>query len=106
LNKIRRVAEDLVARYPTLFTSNFDKNKQALSQVSVISARSIRNQLAGAITRLVNEKGQLARDHGELTLGERIMTQVDQESAKAEAESARENQNGTDEAKQETAPTQ
>ena len=69
-----------MTRYPSLFTSDFDKNKQALSQVSVIHARSIRNQLAGAITRIVHERGPSESGEKELTLGEQIIAQVEQET--------------------------
>jgi small subunit ribosomal protein S17e len=81
LNKIRRLAEDLVTRYPTIFSSDFENNKKALSQVSVIRARSIRNQLAGAITRIIHEQGSSSTEHGEEpTLGEKIIAEVEQES--------------------------
>jgi ribosomal protein S17E len=56
LNRVRRLAEDLVNRYPTLFGGDFNKNKQALSQVAVIRTRALRNQLAGAITKLIHER--------------------------------------------------
>lgn len=59
MNKVRRLAEELVNKHPTLFSGDFDKNKLALSQVTVIRTRSIRNQLAGAITKLVHERGPL-----------------------------------------------
>lgn len=81
MNRIRRIAEDLVTRYPSLFTSDFDKNKQALSQVSVIRIRSIRNQLAGAITRVVHDQGPATADVApEPTLGEKIIASVEQET--------------------------
>ncbi len=57
MNKIRRLAEELVTRYPSLFGPDFDKNKAALAQVTVVRTRSLRNQLAGAITKIVHEKG-------------------------------------------------
>ncbi len=70
-----------MTRYPSLFTSDFDKNKQALSQVSVIHARSIRNQLAGAITRIIHERGPLETEEGKgLTLGEQIIAEVEKET--------------------------
>jgi small subunit ribosomal protein S17e len=59
LNKIRRLAEDLVTRYPSLFGPDFDKNKVALSQVTVVRTRSLRNQLAGAITKIIHVRGPL-----------------------------------------------
>lgn len=67
-------------RYPSLFTSDFSKNKLALSQVSVIHARSIRNQLAGAITRIIHDRGSEEGEAKELTLGEQIIAEVEQES--------------------------
>jgi small subunit ribosomal protein S17e len=57
LNKIRRLAEELVTRYPSLFGPDFNKNKAALAEVTVVRTRSLRNQLAGAITKIVHEKG-------------------------------------------------
>jgi small subunit ribosomal protein S17e len=57
LNKVRRLAEDLVVRYPALFSGDFDKNKEALAQVTVVRTRSLRNQLAGAITKIIHARG-------------------------------------------------
>lgn len=59
MNKVRRLAEVLVDQHPTLFSGDFDKNKIALNQVTVIRTRSLRNQLAGAITKIVHERGPL-----------------------------------------------
>lgn len=60
MNRIRRLAEELVARYPSLFGPDFDKNKLALAQVTVVRTRSLRNQLAGAITKIIHERGPSA----------------------------------------------
>jgi small subunit ribosomal protein S17e len=99
LNKIRRVAEQLVERYPTLFTSDFEKNKQALSTVSVVHTRSLRNQLAGAITKLVREHGPVSTEaeanppsSQEALLGERLSAEEaiapDQSSSEESSEQA------------------
>ncbi len=81
MNKVRRLAEDLVNRYPTLFSGDFEKNKKALSEVSVIHARALRNQLAGAITKLMRERLPVAEapDHEEdagATIEERVQLQT------------------------------
>ncbi len=55
MNKVRKTAEDLLAKYPTYFSSNFEANKKALEQVAIIRNRALRNQIAGAITSLVSE---------------------------------------------------
>jgi ribosomal protein S17E len=92
LNKIRRVAEQLVERYPTLFTSDFEKNKQALATVSIVHTRSLRNQLAGAITKLIHERGPTAEPVEELTpaTGESLL----EERLNAERETSDESDSG------------
>jgi len=55
LNKVRKLAEDLLAKYPTLFSTNFDANKKALETVAIIRNRALRNQIAGAITSMAAE---------------------------------------------------
>ncbi len=67
MNKIRRTAEELVNRHPTLFSGDFEKNKEALEQVAIIHTRSIRNQLAGAITKIMHVRGPPEAAEGEET---------------------------------------
>ena len=55
MNKVRKLAEDLLAKYPTLFSTNFDANKKALETVAIIRNRALRNQIAGAITSMAAE---------------------------------------------------
>ena len=52
MNKVRKLAEDLLAKYPTLFSTSFDANKKALETVAIIRNRALRNQIAGAITSM------------------------------------------------------
>jgi ribosomal protein S17E len=56
LNKVRKLAEDLVNKNPTLFTNDFNVNKRAMDQVIMIRNRALRNQIAGAISVLVRER--------------------------------------------------
>ncbi len=56
MDKVRRVSELLVQKYPDLFTEDFAKNKEALGGVVVVSTKFLRNQIAGYITRLKSVK--------------------------------------------------
>ncbi|MCQ4153615.1 MAG: 30S ribosomal protein S17e [Archaeoglobi archaeon] len=51
---IKVIANELLKRYPDLFTSNFDENKKLVSQLTTITSKTIRNRVAGYITRKVN----------------------------------------------------
>ena len=53
LSKVKKIAEDFLAKYPTMFSANFEANKKSLDQLAVIPNRALRNQIAGAITKRV-----------------------------------------------------
>jgi len=55
LNKVRKLAEDLLAKYPTLFSTSFEANKKALETVAIIRNRALRTQIAGAITSMAGD---------------------------------------------------
>jgi small subunit ribosomal protein S17e len=55
LNRIRKLAEELFAKYPARFSTNFEANKKALDDVAIIRNRALRNQIAGAIATLAAE---------------------------------------------------
>ena len=48
---IKRVAIELVERYPDRFTADFDANKKAVSELADIQGKSMRNRIAGYVTR-------------------------------------------------------
>jgi small subunit ribosomal protein S17e len=75
LNKVRKLAEDLLAKYPSLFSTNFETNKKALDKVAIIRNRALRNQLAGAISSLVSEQAPQATTDMSTSLEELIPTE-------------------------------
>lgn len=50
---IKRIARDLLRKYPGKFTENFEENKKILSSLAVFPSIKLRNSVAGYITRLV-----------------------------------------------------
>lgn len=51
--KVKKVARELVKRYPDQFSADFEGNKKFLGSVAKIYSSKLRNQIAGYITRLV-----------------------------------------------------
>ncbi|MDI9611375.1 MAG: 30S ribosomal protein S17e [Archaeoglobales archaeon] len=51
---IKVIAAELLKKYPEKFTSNFGENKKLVSQLTTIRSKTIRNRVAGYITRKVN----------------------------------------------------
>jgi small subunit ribosomal protein S17e len=57
LSKVKKIAEDFLAKHPTLFSADFEANKKALDRLAVIPNRALRNQIAGAITKKMASEG-------------------------------------------------
>lgn len=47
---IKRVAIELVDRYPERFTADFEANKLAVSDLTDIQGKQMRNRIAGYVT--------------------------------------------------------
>jgi len=55
---VKRIARELVERFPDKFTTDFENNKKLLESLTNISSKNLRNRVAGYITRLQNQKEQ------------------------------------------------
>jgi len=49
---VKRIARELMQRYPDKFTTDFENNKKAVQLLATISSIKIRNRIAGYVTRL------------------------------------------------------
>ena len=50
---VKRVARELLEKYPDLFTQDFQHNKLVVSKLAIVPSKKLRNQVAGYITHLV-----------------------------------------------------
>ncbi|MHA1721023.1 MAG: 30S ribosomal protein S17e [Promethearchaeota archaeon] len=50
---IKKVSKELVERYPTVFSSSFEENKNKLQKYAIIQSKLVRNRIAGYITHLI-----------------------------------------------------
>jgi len=48
---IKRVAIELVKRYPDQFTGDYQHNKLKVSELCDVSKKNLRNKIAGYVTR-------------------------------------------------------
>jgi small subunit ribosomal protein S17e len=49
---IKRIAKELIRRFPNKFSSNFDENKRAVTMLLQGTTARVRNQIAGYITHV------------------------------------------------------
>lgn len=52
---IKRIAEDLVRKFPDRFTTDFEANKKAVSELADITTVKMRNRITGYVTRTVKK---------------------------------------------------
>jgi ribosomal protein S17E len=71
LSKVKQIAEDFLSKFPSAFSADFEANKRSLSELAIIHNRALRNQIAGAITKMVvgrsPEKSELVTKIGEVS---------------------------------------
>jgi small subunit ribosomal protein S17e len=50
--QVKRIARQLLDKYPTKFTSDFENNKKFVDSLTTISSTKLRNRVAGYAARL------------------------------------------------------
>ena len=50
---VKRIARELVERFPDKFTTDFENNKKLVDTLTNISSTKLRNRVAGYTTRLI-----------------------------------------------------
>jgi len=51
--KVKRIARELVRRYPNRFTADYEENKRVLMALVNLPSKKLRNMIAGYVTSLV-----------------------------------------------------
>ncbi|MCW4031034.1 MAG: 30S ribosomal protein S17e [Candidatus Bathyarchaeota archaeon] len=52
--QVKRIARQLLDRYPSKFTGDFENNKKLVDTLTNISSTKLRNRVAGYTARLAN----------------------------------------------------
>ena len=63
--QIKRVANELMERFPKEFSTNFDENKHAVDALTQGTTTKVRNQIAGYITRAISQETSAASEDPE-----------------------------------------
>lgn len=56
MDRIKRLALDLLKNYKDRFGTDFAENKEALDQVSIVRSKGLKNELAGYITKCIKRE--------------------------------------------------
>jgi len=55
---IKRIAEDLVKKFPDKFTNDFAHNKKTVDELADVYTVKMRNRIAGYVTRYVKKSAK------------------------------------------------
>ncbi len=51
MDRTRRLSELMLSRHPEAFGLDFEKNKEALDELALVSSKQLRNRIAGYISK-------------------------------------------------------
>ena len=65
-DQIKRTAKELIRRFPSKFSHDFESNKKVVSALTQGTTMKVRNQIAGYITRLfIEEESETSEEMAE-----------------------------------------
>ena len=56
MDRIKRLSTEIMNKHQDKFGIDFSTNKQFLNQVSIIRSKSLKNKIAGYITKIIQRK--------------------------------------------------
>ena len=101
MNRVRKLSTEILEKYEDSFGENFEDNKRALMEISIITSKELKNKIAGFITktkkratreRLKKEADQRAREEAAAAEEAEALEQAKEarEAEEAKPESAEE----------------
>ena len=57
---VKRISRSLVEKYPTLFTTDYEQNKEIIGKILETGSRKLKDQIAGYVTHLMKIRAQKA----------------------------------------------
>jgi small subunit ribosomal protein S17e len=68
VDRVKKMANELLERYPDKFTSDFNENKETIKNFAIVRSKELRNKIAGYITKTINRN--LAQQNASLSYSE------------------------------------
>lgn len=68
MDRVKKMANELLERYPDKFTSDFNENKETIKYFAIVRSKELRNKIAGYITKTINRN--LAQQNASLSYSE------------------------------------
>ena len=76
MDRVKRMSNELLERYPDKFTIDFNKNKETIQNYAQVRSKELRNKIAGYITAIVNRN--LAQQNASMAYSEDVLESKDE----------------------------
>jgi small subunit ribosomal protein S17e len=71
VDRVKRMSNELLERFPDKFTIDFNENKEAIKNYAQVRSKELRNKIAGYITSVVNRN--LAQQNASMAYSEDVL---------------------------------
>jgi small subunit ribosomal protein S17e len=68
VDRVKKMANELLERYPDKFTSDYNENKETIKSFAIVRSKELRNKIAGYITKTINRN--LAQQNASISYSE------------------------------------
>jgi ribosomal protein S17E len=66
MDKVRRLSQEIILKYPGMFGTDYNINKEQLAKIATVHSKMIRNKLVGKITKAMLAASAQAEEAGKL----------------------------------------
>ena len=56
MDRVKRISNELLERYPDRFGVDFDENKKTIKEIAIVRSKLLRNKVAGYITSVYHRQ--------------------------------------------------
>ena len=63
MHRVRRIATDLMNKYPDRFGTNFEQNKKTIVELAIVRSKELRKQVAGYIASHLNKQSKSSEEN-------------------------------------------
>jgi len=67
MNRIKRIANELLESHPNNFTDNFEQNKKIMTEIAIVRSKSLRNRVAGYIASKLKRENSEEKESSQVS---------------------------------------
>ena len=77
MDRVRRLSQEILQKYPGMFGTDYAANKAQLAKIATVHSKMIRNKLVGKITKAMIAQSAEKEDKGEAPDAQLAQPQVE-----------------------------